>query len=157
MSKVHPVVITDSREQLPYSFPQEWPVLTKALPSGDYSLLGLEHQFAIERKSLSDLLGCIFTDRFKRELERLAEFEQAYLVIEASLWKIRNHANRFAKKINPEAVIGMLQSISVRYGVHVSFLDDRETAQRYTQGLIEKYHRHLLSREPKDSAEEIAE
>lgn len=138
---VRPFVIIDTREQLPYSFPEEWPTLVKALPSGDYSILGHENTFVIERKSLNDLLGCIFTDRFKRELERLASFAKAFLVVEANLWKIRNC--KFYKG-NPEAVIGKLQAIELRYGVHVKFLDDRETAQAYCIGLLEKYHRYLL-------------
>jgi len=132
-----PTVIVDTREQTPYSFPSDWVLLRKALPTGDYTLLGHEGSFVIERKSLSDLLGCIFTPRFKRELERLQSFTKAYLVIEANLWKI--HHNPFYKG-NPNAVQGMLQKISLAYGVEVLFLDDRETAETYVQGVLSKYY-----------------
>lgn len=140
-----PLVIVDSREQKPYSFPQEWPLpIKKALPSGDYSIVGHELTFAIERKELTDLFGCIWTDRFRRELERLKSYAKAFLVIEGNLWKIKN--NRFYKgKIN--AVIGMLQAIPLKYGVQVLFLDDRETAESFVAGLLEKYNRYLLTQE----------
>lgn len=142
-----PIIIVDTREQLPYDF-APWPVLTKALPSGDYSILGHETAFAVERKSLSDLAGCIFTDRFKAELKRLSEFKHAFLAIEANIYRIKNHLPR-QSKANPQSILGFLHSIPLLYGVNVLFLDDRETAQQYVRGLLEKYNRFLLS-EPKE-------
>ncbi len=139
-----PIIVADSREQLPYAFPESWPVIRKALPSADYSLLGQEDVFAIERKSLSDLAGCIFTDRFKAELERLSSFKHAFLAIESSLYKIRNHMPRHSK-VHPASLVGFLQSIPLLYGVHVLYLEDRETAQEYVKGLLEKYNRFLLN------------
>lgn len=138
---MNPVVVVDTREQLPYSFPESWPVVKKALKSGDYSVLGHEETFAIERKSLSDLLGCIFQDRFHRELQRLSEFKRAFLVIESSIWKIKN--NRHYKG-NVNSVIGMLQAIPLKYGVNVLLLDDRETAESFAKGLIEKYCKYTM-------------
>ncbi len=46
------------------------------LPTGDYSLKGLEHVVAIERKSLDDLLGVVGRDRprFDREVQRLLAY-----------------------------------------------------------------------------------
>lgn len=133
-------MIVDTREQTPYDFPG-WATIRKALPTGDYSILGHELTFAIERKSLSDLLGCIFEDRFQRELERLQGFAKKYLVIEANIWKIK-HERRY--KGNANSVIGKLQAIQLRYGVEVLYLDDRETAQQYVRGLLEKYYKNLL-------------
>ncbi len=54
-----PTIITDTREQTPLVFehlPSEHlPSERGSLQSGDYSILGLEHDFAIERKSIPDL------------------------------------------------------------------------------------------------------
>lgn len=147
-----PVVI-DTREQLPYSFPTRWSVFHKALATGDYSLLGHEHCFTIERKSLSDLLGCIFTDRFARELQRMAEFQKAYLAIETTPLNIKNF-NTY--KGNPQAVLGKLQSISLKYGIHVMFLENRQESQSYVQGLLQKYYKHLLTKANKKQQEEAA-
>lgn len=137
----NPIVVIDTREQLPYEFPNTWPApMVKALKTGDYSILGLENQFTIERKSLEDLLGCIFAPRFERELERLAEFHRAYLLIESSLYSI---AQAPFYQGNPTAVAGKLQSISIRYGVHVLFMGNRDIGQVYAAGLIRKYWKHI--------------
>lgn len=136
-----PTVVIDTREQLPYEFPVDWPVVRKALPSGDYSLLGHEGALAIERKSLSDLLGCLFTDRFHRELERLRRYEIAILAIEGNIADIRN--NRFFRG-SPQSVLGMLQALPLKYGVHVLFLENREEAQAYIKGILDKYYRYFL-------------
>lgn len=145
-----PLIAIDTREQLPYEFPG-WPCIHKALPSGDYSLVGFEHSFAIERKSQSDLLGCIFTKRFKAELERLAGYTHAFLAIESNLYRLARCAEKGFYKGNPQAVIGFLQSIPLLYGVQVLLLDDRQTAQSYVAGLLEKHNRYSLNRIKKEA------
>ncbi len=137
-----PLIAVDTREQLPYEFPPEWVTIRKTLPSGDYSLVGYESEFAIERKSQTDLLGCWHTDRFKRELERLSGFKKAFLVIESTVWKIEH--DRFYKG-NPKSVLGFLQSVPLRFGVHVMFLDSRETAQEWVKGVIGKFNLYSLN------------
>lgn len=136
-----PIVVIDTREQLPYTFPNTWPApMVKALKTGDYSILGLENQFTIERKSLDDLLGCIFAPRFEKELERLAEFHRAFLLIESNLYGMGQ--SPFYRG-NPTSVASKLQSISIRYGVHVLFAGNRDLAQGYAAGLINKYWKHI--------------
>ncbi len=137
-----PFVIIDTREQSPYIFP-EWPSMKKGLKTGDYTIMGHESSFVIERKSQTDLLGCIFEDRFKAELKRLSEFKMATLIIEGNLTTLAN--DRFYKG-NIKSVVGMLQSIQLLYGVHVLYLDNRDFAQRYAAGLIEKYYRYSLNK-----------
>ena len=56
---VTPIIVIDSREQKPFRFSPGIETVTAALKAADYSLLGLEDDVAIERKSLSDLLGSI--------------------------------------------------------------------------------------------------
>lgn len=137
----YPVVIIDTREQLPYTFPSTWPrPLVTALKTGDYSILGHESNFAIERKSLNDFTGCIFADRFEREMIRLSEFKRAYLLIEANIANLKNPPHYHG---NPKALIGKVQSISIRHGVQVIFAGDRQTGQEYTQGLIKSYWKHF--------------
>ena len=72
-SKLDPsqvVAICDTREQNPLCLD---PLQTEqgTLPTGDYTLKGLEHHVCIERKSLDDLLGCVGSDRqrFDREIQ----------------------------------------------------------------------------------------
>ena len=67
--------IQESREQLPLDL-HPLRVEVAGLDTGDYSLKGLEHLVAVERKGLSDLLACIGTGRhrFERELQRLLAY-----------------------------------------------------------------------------------
>lgn len=140
---MNPTIIIDTREQLPYAFPDDWQCLRQALPTGDYTLLGFQDSFLIERKSLNDLLGCLFTPRFKRELERLRQVQHSFLVVEASLWKIHHHCEGPLYKGSANSVMGMLQAIPLRYGVQTLFLDDRSFAQQYVKGLLQKYQKYL--------------
>ena len=52
-----PSIIIDSREQLPWSFPEEFTVKKDSLPTGDYSLDGMTDLITIERKSLQDMVS----------------------------------------------------------------------------------------------------
>ncbi len=71
----HVVAIVDTREQLPLGLTPLQSV-EGTLTTGDYSVAGLKHVVAIERKSLPDLLGCIGQqrDRFDREVQRLLAY-----------------------------------------------------------------------------------
>jgi len=78
-----PVIVIDSREQEPLSF-SRLQCRTGTLTSGDYSVCGLEHLFAVERKTISDLVGCCVgqnRERFERELHRLCGFRFKRLVV----------------------------------------------------------------------------
>ena len=83
------VILIDSREQAPYRFDGEASEVG-TLPSGDYSIRGMEELVAIERKELSDFLACCGRerDRFKRELVRLRGYRCKAVVIEATLAQI---------------------------------------------------------------------
>ena len=73
-----PVIAVDTREQLPYLFQGfgHWVggVVRAALPTGDYSVQGMEALVAMERKSLPDLVLSLTASRarFLRGCERLA-------------------------------------------------------------------------------------
>ena len=58
--------IIDSREQTPLDL-SPLQIVRGTLATGDYSVVGLEHVVAIERKSAEDMLACI-----GRERERLS-------------------------------------------------------------------------------------
>ncbi len=61
-----PTILIDTREVLHYTFPG-YPVKFASLPTADYSAVRLESVVAIERKELSDLLGCVGRDRQRAE------------------------------------------------------------------------------------------
>jgi len=70
--KFLPTIIVDSREQTPLVF-AHLPFIVSGLPTGDYSVKGLEDDFTVERKTLSDLYGSLTSgrERFMRELQRM--------------------------------------------------------------------------------------
>ena len=70
----HVTALVDSREQTPLDL-SPLAVEVATLPTGDYSVRGLEHIVVIERKSLPDLLAVIGRDRrrFDREVQWLSE------------------------------------------------------------------------------------
>ena len=89
-------IAIDNREQQPYSFglatvePLGYSsvrTITTYLPTGDYSIVGLEGRFAVERKSLEDLYATLGQgrSRFEAEFQRLNAMDFAAIVIEADL------------------------------------------------------------------------
>ena len=83
LSGVRPTIVIDTREQDPLVF-SRLPAIRGTLQSGDYSIAGLTELFAIERKTVSDLVGCCMgenRDRFERELHRLRGFKFRRLLV----------------------------------------------------------------------------
>jgi len=134
-----PVIIIDTREQLPYEFPG---AVVRTLPTGDYSLVGLQDRVAIERKTKADAYGSLGQGRarFRREVERLAELDYAAIVIEATLPGFLCRPPH--SKMNPRSAIGSLLGWSVRYRVPVFFAGDREHGQALTHKLLLMYARY---------------
>ena len=134
-------IVVDSREQLPYEL--QTPTETRALPVGDYSLIGGEHLIAIERKTIDDLIGCLTSDRerFERELYRGKSLDYFCLVVEASLSDLVN--GNYRSQMNPKSAIQSLLAFSVRYRLPVFFCESREYGQRVTESLLLKYAREL--------------
>ena len=132
-------VVIDSREQRPYQFPNS---LVKGLPTGDYSIEGLEDRVTVERKEKSDCYSSLGARRrrFKKELERMAGFDYAAIVIECSLADFLTPPP--FSRLSPKAAINTLISWSVQHGVHIWFAGDRNLARGVTYKILEKYFKH---------------
>ena len=126
--------IVDSREQLPLDL-APLKVKVKCLDTGDYSVQGLEHVIAIERKSLSDLLGCVGGDRkrFDREIQRLLSYPTRALVIESTWPEIE--AGGWRSKITPQAATGSLLGW-IATGIPIIMCGDHQRAGRYVSRLL---------------------
>lgn len=135
-------IVVDTREQEPYSFPPaRFTTERRALPAGDYSLAGLEHQVAVERKTAEDFVHTVIRDRerFRRELLKLAEYDRACVVVEAGLDDILSGA--YHSGAHPASVVGAALSIIVDYGVPVFFCSNRQCARRFVEEYLLRYHR----------------
>ena len=146
-------VVVDTREQEPYHFdPESVTAVRRALHAGDYSLEGWEDQVAVERKTLEDLVGTVIRSRkrFSKELERLAGFESACILVEASLSDIL--AERYRSGAHPNAVLGAVLSIVVDFDIPVFFCSDRQSACRFVEGYLRRVHRMASTRweQPKE-------
>ena len=117
--KFLPTIIQDTREQEPLFF-ETLPVIEGTLSTGDYSVVGLENDFAVERKSLPDLFGSLTSgrDRFMREIQRLNGFTFRRLLIIGSEHEIEQGQHR--SRVSPKSVLHSLAAIEAR-GVPVVF------------------------------------
>ena len=129
-------IIIDTREQKSYSFSSITPhpptTIIRTLKTGDYSLDGFDISgITLERKSLSDLFGSLGKGRkrFVKELERMAEFDYAAVIIEAE-WStvIRHPPTR--SKLNPKSVYSSIIAWQQRYGIHFWCCPGRAFAEK---------------------------
>ena len=134
-------IVIDSREQLPYRF--ETASEVGALSVGDYSIAGIEHLVAVERKTLDDVIGSLTTgrSRFEKELHRGRALDYFALVIEASLSDLAN--GNYRSKMLPKSAIQSLMAFSVRYRLPVFFCESRQYGQRVTESLLLKFAREI--------------
>ena len=140
------VIAIDTREQEPYGFdPSRVATVRRALPAGDYSLAGRETDVAVERKTLEDFVSTALhaRERFARELRRLASYDFACVVVEASMEDVLSH--RYRSAAHPNSVFGAMLSILVDHRVPVFFCGDRQVACRFVEDLLALYHRRVSS------------
>lgn len=127
LADMRPTIIVDTREQTPLVF-HRLPSVRGTLTSGDYSVRGLEDLFAVERKSIPDLVSCCVgenRERLERELHRLRGFRFARLLIVGSHSAIER--GEYRSRITPAAVLHSLCAWEARY-LPVVFLPTPEAA-----------------------------
>jgi DNA excision repair protein ERCC-4 len=133
------IAIIDSREQTPLDL-EPLTTITCTLTTGDYSVRGLEHVVAIERKSLQDLVACVGVERerFDREVQRLLAYPVRILVIESSWEAIESHEPinpQWRGKVSKEAVLGSLMGWEAA-GLSVHMAGDHERASRHVARML---------------------
>jgi ERCC4-type nuclease len=126
--------VIDTREQLPLA-DLDLKTVRGTLPCGDYSVVGLEHVVAVERKSLSDLVQCVGRerDRFERMLRLMRSYECRVIVVEAPLAAVE--LKQYRGEVTPEAVIGSVYSWIGR-GFTVEWAGDRTRAAKAVSRIL---------------------
>ncbi len=134
-----PTIVVDSREQTPLIFSRLAARYLRGeegegLTSGDYSISGLEDQFAIERKSVADLVASVTRerDRFSRELHRLRGYRFARVVVTGTRAQIA--AGEYRSRANPVAVLHSISALEARYGIPFVFAGDEHRAAGAIEG-----------------------
>ncbi len=131
-------VLVDTREQKPWSLdPTRFETRRATLrKKGDYTIAGMEDVFAIERKSLGDMVGTVIGDmiRFHKELRRLAGLDFAAIVVEADIGDLIAH--RYESEANPESVIGRVNGIYLDYGIPTFWFGMKSQCERMVENLF---------------------
>jgi ERCC4-type nuclease len=148
-------ILIDQREKGPYSFTgihadadqgrRPIRVLTRTvkLATGDYSLVGLENEIAVERKSLEDCFSTLGQgrDRFIKELERLSGLKVAAVVVEAE-WSTILNSPPEGSQLNPKTIIRSVLTWNVQFPtIHWHFLPGRRVAELVTFRVLERHNR----------------
>ena len=148
-------VIKDDREQRGWDFPESDECLgttTERLPTGDYSIRGMEKVFVIERKlDLSEFSKNILEERFDRELERLEEFDYPFLIATFTYDNIKTFPINSGipkylwpkVKIKPNFILSKICSYQVKYKTR--FILAGEMGESVAQMLFRKMAKLLGS------------
>ena len=115
-----PTILIDTREQTPLTF-HNLPSEPATLQTADYSIKGFEDHFAIERKSVADLVSSVTfeRERFERELVRLRGYSFRRLLIVGTLADIEEH--HYQSRTEPKAVIASVTAFEIRYQLPVAW------------------------------------
>ena len=145
------VGVVDTREPPDCAWRLGIPTVRAKLTSGDYSFQGAEGSIAIERKTLSDWIGSLTHERkrFEREMDRLASFARAVIVVEANLEDVL--AGDYRSAVTPKALRGSIASIQARWGVSTQFIGNREQAEEFATTWLVKCWKHGALWRPKFS------
>ena len=144
LADVRPVVVIDTREQAPLAF-SRLQSERGTLQSGDYSFRGGEELFAVERKSIPDLVACCVgenRERFFRELHRLRGYRFKRLVIVGTREQIA--AGDYHSNVSPKAVLATLAALEVRFDVPCVFAPSPEDAVRQIESWAYWFAREIV-------------
>ena len=139
-------IVIDTREQSPLTFMKSSVVegsVRKTLKTGDYSIEGMEHLIAIERKSPMDLFQTMGrgNKRFQRELARTINFDYFAILVECSYMDVikKNFPNSHRTKMRGNVVMDILFTLKFKYGIDVIFAHDRSEATAIIRQTFKTY------------------
>lgn len=139
-------VVVDTREQAPYDFAGAscyagTTVEPGTLSVGDYSIRGLEHLCAVERKGWQDWIMCLGRERerFVRELEKARALECFAVVVEGRFEDMARHDYR--GQLNAHSACQSLCAFMARMGTPVLFAGSRAGGQYAVWSILRQYLR----------------
>ncbi len=138
-------IAIDTREQSPWHFPPDMAkVSRRTLKTGDYALIlddgSVDTGFAVERKSLDDLVGTLSSGakRWAKEVERMGAFSCMVVVVEGQDSDIVQHKYNHPL-VSPAMVTGRIVELAWM-GVHVYLAADSMRASQIAwRHLYERY------------------
>lgn len=143
-------LIVDTREQDGLSFDgfKGVETVSHGLKTGDYSIQGYENSICFERKSVADLVGTLIKghERFLREMDRMKEFEVAYILVENTAGAVYRYCDKFGWELKFDTIMQSLLAYAYHYHVRVRFCKDREDMAKY---IVAKSKEFLKGKEQK--------
>ena len=137
------VIVRDTREQAGYAFdgPRYEGVEVEAgsLPTGDYSVKGLETLVACERKSLADLTMCLGQERprFVRELERARGMDAFIVVVEAPWSDLAT--GKYRSRLAPHSACQSVISFMAHHKIPFLFAGSRAAGEYAAWSFLRQY------------------
>lgn len=137
------ILVVDTREQdALFKRPVKGLVMVRdTIPVGDYSVRGFETEVVVERKSINDLYGSMFSDwdRESKKLLKIAEYRRKWLLIEGREDEVLSF-QQFST-VHPNSMRGRLVSIQVRLGIPIYYAATRKDGERFVLDILTKYYR----------------
>lgn len=141
-------VIIDTREQMPWEFGFHSTSKQK-LDTGDYSIVGFESIFTIERKrSVSEIANNITESRFKDVLQRMGQIPHSFMLMEFDLEEIYQFpvGSDIPKKmwdklrISGNYIMKYLVEAQLNHNIHILFCGDAENAERTAVSIMKRIY-----------------
>lgn len=156
MTKDPFTIIIDTREQTPWEFGLHVTSREK-LDTGDYSIKGLQHILAIERKSsVSEIATNITENRFVDVIQRLSHIPHSFILCEFDIMDIYNYpvGSDIPKKmwdklkISGNYIMKVLVELQLYHNIHIIYCGSSSTAERVAVGIMkriyEKYGKDII-------------
>ena len=141
-------IIVDTREQQPWEFKEFLKSSTK-LDTGDYSIEGMEHIVAIERKkTVSEFANNITESRFTDVIMRMGSIKYCYLLLEFNLEDVliypvgSNVPKKMLSKIRitPGFILKNLLDLELQHNIYVHFCGDADNAEKLAATILKKVY-----------------
>jgi ERCC4-type nuclease len=143
-------VYRDTREQNGWHFTMSnciSDVVDFKLKTGDYTVVGMENEFVIERKfSTGEIARNVVDPRFKDVLERLSVIPKSYIICEFSIEDILSYPLNSGIpvslhkdiKLSPQFLMSCLTRIQVDYGIPIIYAGNRRCAERMAEEIMKR-------------------
>lgn len=142
-------IIIDTRERIPWNFTTKADCIqiVKKLDTGDYTLLGFEDKFVIERKYSISEIAINFGSgwkRFQKELDRMQAFERRYIICEFTIDDVLNFPINSGiprskwqyLKLSGKFLMSRFDHIREQYKVEIIFCGSKLEAEKTVHGIF---------------------
>jgi len=141
--RFQPTIIIDTREPEGGGWEPFFtvPTIRVMLQTGDYGLLGAEEWISIERKALSDLIGCLShsRERFTEELRRAQRIPEFTVIVEGTYQQLLR--GDYRSQMNPKSAWESVIALQGRFKIPFLFAGSMEIAARLCESILLRWYR----------------